>query len=997
MPNILYNNNSLSRFNNLKNWTKLLFRTDRKLQTTELEEVQDLINNQLGLGFSLLYDSFTVIKGCKIIILNIGNNNYDCLLTDGQIYVEIKNKFYFIDTPSYNFSILKTQSVFIGVNLTVLLSSNENEYNNPQTGGAAFGSLGANRILIKSNIVVQSLDVPIETYPIAVIKPKTNSFVASNLDISDGYPNIVYYKNKELSQNNNQTDISNYIKNLVEVRLYESAGDFISTGLDITINTSTNILTISPGIAYLNGKRIQTNYNNYFKLDPNELGTSNINLNKQYLFYLNDQAEFKYISKTDKNTLLDVPNNSLALAYVVFNNRNNLLLDYSIIPAPTKMPSILDLINLDLSNTENIKQLSELILKTNILGLNSSSLNKDLNGIFTDAFVDLTNTDIFFPNYQAAILPAIQSISLPFISNNINNRNFQLDNTNSNIIVESTLNDNNEVVPYWSTINGTTIKLFNTPLNITGGINIPVTTTNSIIVSSTPTILYKSDENTFINYSHPNLKNLFKNNASNFVDTPFNNNVYTKPIKVDAYGFYGFQNNIIVEINNVRLTSFNIIKGSLGSINGSLKADKNGAVSFIINIPKLEDFINYNITLRSDVNIGACEITIKDPEESRVIKEQTNTFIDKVQTKYNLINSGIVQPFTITNPIMLKGVECTILDFPSIGNNDVLNIQIVSVDSINRPIETLAVGSLSFNNLQPLEADNPLPKPSIINLIKPVNLSRGTYGIVFSSSIPGIELAGTKAGKSRLLDGKSFFYDPLKTQVLVFNDNWKETTIVDNIACDLLIHKPLGLLSTTVIDINSNQDNPFNIIDINASIEGDISSYIDMFILNESNLYEPINNGYFFFKDPVTKTKLKISIKGTSNTHPIINLDNLNINLISNSKKAVWVSKNQEYESSYTNLTMSVDVYKPDNTNYKFYFSSNKGDSWEELLNPEIEIIDGALNLAKYTFSKTNLNFINLNSELSLRYNLRYKIEFEVSNNEGIPPYFKNIVSITSN
>lgn len=997
MPNTLYNNNSLSRFNSLKNWTKVLFRRDRRLQTTEIEEVQDLINNQIGAAFNIIYSSFTVINGCKILIVNISDSEYECLLTPGQVYVEIKNRCYFIDTPSHTFSILKIQSTFVGINLSVLRSFDEDDYNNPQTGGAAFGSPGADRIIIKPTVIVQSLNTPITNYPIAVIKPKTNVFVTTTADISDGYPDIVYYKNEELTQTSNEQDISSYVKNLVELRLYESAGNFISTGLDISINTKTNILTISPGIAYLNGKRIQTNYNNYFKLDPNQIGVSNIILGTQYLFYLNDNAEFKYIFKTDKTTLLDIPNNSLALAYIVFNSRNNLILDYTIIPAPTKMPSILELINLESSNNENTKQLAELVLKSNLLGLSSTSLNKDLNGIFTDAFVDLTNSDIFFPNFKAAILPRIQAISLPFISNNINNRNFQLDQTNSNILIESVLNDNNEVVPYWSTINGTTIKLFDTPLNITQGISIPITNNNSIIVNCSPTILYKSDQNTFINFSHPNLRKLGQNTPPNFVDTPFNNDIYNKPVKIDAYGFTSFQNNINVQINNTTLTSFNIIKGSLGSTNGTLKADKNGAVSFTINIPALDNFNIYNISLRSDINSGACEIIIKDPEQSRINKEQTNSFIDKVQPKYDLINSGIVQPFTITNPIMLKGVECTILDYPAIGASDVLNIQIVSLDSINRPVETLAIGSLNFNNLEIVNPDNPLPKPSTINLIKPVNLARGNYGIVFSTSIPGIELAATKAGQARLLDGKSFYYDPLKTQALIYDTEWRETNIIDNIACDLLIHKPLGLLSSTTIDIISNQTEPFNIIDINASFEGDINSYIDVFVTNENNLFEPINNGYFFFKDPVTQTKLKIVIKGTSNTHPIINLDNLNINLISNNKQAVWVSKNQEYESSYTNLTMSVDVYKPENSNYKFYFSSNRGDSWEQLLNPTIELIDSTLNIFKYTFSQTDLNFVTFNSELSLRYNLRYKIEFEVSNNEGIPPYFKNLVSITSN
>lgn len=991
MPNTLYNlNSSLSRFNFIKNWVKILFKNDIKLQTTEIVEVQELINNQLGQAFNTLYDFFTITKGCQIIILKISNTEYDCLLTPGQIYVGIKNQYFFIDTPSHNFTINRTQTTFVGINLNTVLSSDEDLFNNPQTGGAAFGSKGADRLILSSSIVVSEFNQNISSYPIALIKPKSLSFVTNNIDISDGAPQIIYYKNEELTEYNDEVNISTYIKNLIELRVFESSGNFISTGLNITVNTSTNVLTISPGIAYINGKRIQTNYNNYFSVG------SNITYNKQYLFYITEEATFNYVSQNSTTNLLEVPSNSLALAYVIFNHRNNLLLDYSIIEAPTTMPSVLELINLQTANEDNIKELAELILRANSLNLSSESLNRDLNGIFTDAFIDLNNSDIFFPNYAASILPSIQAISLPFTSNNINNRTFTLDQDNSNIIVESVLNENNELVPYWSTINGSTTKLFNTPENIVGAITIPINENNSIIVKASPSILYKSDANTFVNVAHPNLKKLSKEIKTITVDTPFNNNIYNRAVKIDAIGFNSNQNNIKVEINNTAITSFNLIKGSVGSTTGTLKADQNGFISFTFTIPKLEEALTYNITLSYGNSAGSTQIKIIDPEESRVIKERESKFIDINTSKYTVINGGIAQTFTTTTPTMVKGVECTVMNFPVISDTNLLDVQIVSVDSIGRPVEVLGVGSLSFSEASLLTKEKPTPPPSIINLDKPINLPRGRYAIVFNTSISGIQLGITKAGSPRLLDGKTFYYDPLKTEVLIYRNQWSTSDKIDNIACDLLLHKPQSLLSTTTININANQETPFNIIDINPSFEGDLNSYIDLFILNDENLYENITNGTFFFKKPITSTKLKIVVKGTSNTHPLINLDNLNINLISNINKGVWVSKNQEYETAYNNLTMSVDLYKPNNTTYKFYFSSNKGETWEELLEPVIENVDTTLNINKYTFKKENLNYVVLNSEESLRYNLRYKIEFEVLNNDGIPPFFKNIVSITS-
>lgn len=996
MSSIIYNqNNSLSRFNLIKNWAKILFTNDKKLQTTEIEELQDLINNQVGAAFNTLYNFFTIIKGCKIIILKINTNNYECLLTEGQIYVDIKNRYYFIDTPPHNFTISRNQTSFVGINLNIQLVSDEDDYYNPQTGGAVFGSPGSNRITITPTIQVQIYNNLITNYPIALIKPKTLNLNSTFNNIGDNSPCILYYKNEELTQYNNELNLSTYIKNLIELRLFESSGNFISKGMNVTVNTKTNVLTISPGVAYINGKRINTNYNNYFQIDPNNINSSDIQLNKQYLFYLTEEGQFKYTFQEDQTQLIEVPNNSLAVAYIVFNTRNSLLIDYSIIEAPSKMPLVSELINLNKSNEDNIKELANLILKADLLNLSSNAINNDLNGIFTDAFVDLNNTDIFYPSFAASILPTIKAISLPFTSTNKNNRNFNIDLSESNVLIESTLNDNNELVPYWCTINGSELKLFNTPLNVTGSLLIPITTNNNIIVSCSPSILYKSDANTFVNYSHPNLIKLKNNEDVIIVDTPFNNDIYLQPIKVTAVGFNGLQDNIKVQLNNINITNFNIITGTVGSTTGTLKADNNGSLVFTFNIPKIDEADIYIVSLFYGNTTGTAQIKILDPEISRINKERNINFIDNTNYKYPVINSGVSQTFFTTSPIMVKAIDCIIMDYPTITSSTLLNIQIASLNSTGQPVEILGIGSLQFSEVSIITKDTPIPNTTRINLDRPVNLSRGNYALIFNTNIAGIKLGITKAGQSRLLDNNSFFYDPLKTDVLIYDNGWSNDAEVDNIVCDLILHKPLSLVSNTIIDINSNTD--FDVIDINSSISGDINSYTNMFILNENNQYEQIKNGSFFFKRPVNSSKLKILIKGTTNTHPIISLDNLNINLISNLSKAIWISRNQEYETAYTNLSMSVDVYKPNNTNFNFYFSSNKGDTWELLDQPLIENVDSSLNINKYTFKKESLGLVVLNSELYPRYNLRYKIEFELINKDGgIPPFFKNIVSITS-
>lgn len=999
MSKTSYNlNASISRVNFNTQWQKILFKNDTKLQITEIEELQDLIYYQTKNAYSSLYNFYSIVKGCQIIIVSIEDNNYNCILTEGQVYVEFKDKLaLFIDTPSKSFTISRNQTTDIGIIFNFYKLIDELDFKNPHTGGAAFGSDGASRINIETEIIISPKNNPYVNgfYPIAIIKPKTSTFLSLVNDLSAGYPDIVYYRNEELSTSYNEINISTYIKKLIELRIYETSGDFIAKGFKCSVNTRINTLCISPGVAYVNGIRIESNYNTYFLLDPEEINDQAIVLNYQYLFYLTDKNIISFKKQNILDTkLLETPANSLALCYLYLHNRNNLLLDYSIIEAPSHMPSVNNLINLNLSNEDNIKELSELALKADLLNLTFSNVNEKLNGIFTDSFNDLDNSDIYFPEFAASILPSIQAISLPFTSTVKDNRTFTIDQSNSNIIVETILNENNELVPYWSTIQGNQLKYFNSPVNITNSIDLPVTNNNISIVAS-PSIIYKSDASTFVNYTHPNLKFLTGSEEAIKIDTPFNDNTYNRNITIFAKGFPSNQDNIKAEINNNIINNFNIITGKTGSASNTLKADNSGNLTFTFNIPNIKNTKTFTVNLNYENVEGTSTITIIDPELERIDRENTGLFIRENKPVFSTINSGLAQVVQINEPIMLVGTECYILDYPIITEGDLLNIQITKVDSLGRPTECLGFGSINIADVPALTNDRPIPAQTTVKFNKPVNLTRGKYALVFSSSIQGIKLGATKASNNRLLDGKTFYYDPFKLDVLFYQDFWRTSTEVDNLACDLLVHKPIGLLSSTILTINST-NNLFNLLDLNLSIENDTNSFFNIYILNEKNEYEIIKNGAHFFKNPVSSTKLRIDMSGTPNTHPILNLDNVSTNLITNQPKAIWVSKNQEYESAYTNLSFSIDIFKPDNSIYRFYFSSNKGASWEELLDPVITLVNKSIPLYKYTFNKNNLELITLNSESSQRFNLRYKIEVTVNNLEGLLPFFKNIVSITN-
>lgn len=1002
---------SRSRFQSYKNWSKILFRADRKLQTTEIEEIQDLLYNQVSKVYSSLYEFYTIVRGCQIIVTRIVATGYECILTEGQVFVELlREGGFFIDTPSLTFTISRTEVSQVGFVFEVQRASDLVDYRNPHTGGAAFGSEGSDRLLASAEVVVSSDSNPYTAgfYPVAIIKPKTPTFISTIEDLGDGRPDIVYYRNGSLTEVFNERTLSTYIKKLIELRLYEMAGNFIGEGMQINVVSSKTArvchVTISPGVAYVNGIRIQTNYTQFFKVNLTADADNPLVIGKQYLFYLTEKGSIEIASdELDQQFLIDVPSASLALGYLLITGRKGLSLDYKIIPAPTHMPDVAQIRNLQQSNIENNKALANLALEADLLGLTSDTINEKLNGIFIDSFTDLNNTDIFFPEFSASILPAIQAISLPFTSFVKDNRNFTVDQEGSNIIVESILNENNELVPYWSTVAGTESKLNpNRVRNITGSSNIPVFTSNALNLRTSPSIIYKSDENTFINYTHPDIKFLTGLDEPVVIDTPFNDDSYNRAVTVYASGFPANQDNIIVQLNNATISTLDMIKGSQGSSFGSVRADQAGNIAFSFQIPIIPQAETYTVSLSFGGREATTTIRIKDPEVERTTREINSTFVDTLVPKFSTGDGGMSQTFNITSPTMIRGIEATIMDFPELIEGDILNVYITRADSQGRPTtEALGYGSVALSEVAIISEDRPVPAVTRINLNKPISLNRGTYCIVFQTPIDGIALGVNNLSQPRLSDGLT--YSDNVDAVNVYRNNagsWIRANTYDLIDLDIITHNPVSLLSTTVINVVNPVGQLFDVIDINLSVETDSNTFISVYVQDNQGQYQLVENGSFFFTTPLNSTKVRIDVTGTENTHPIINLDNLSFNLLSTGRSAVWISRNQEYETPYNNLSFSVDVYKPDNSTFRFYFSSDQGRSWEEFTEENTtitkETVNNSLPVVKYTFFKNNLGFVVLNNEENQRYNLRYKIEIDMDNLDGLYPFFKNIVSITN-
>ena len=996
--------NSLSRFNQSKNWTKILFRPDRKLQTTEIEEIQDLIYNQISRVYSSIYDFYTVVRGCQIIVTAITTTGYQCTLTDGQIYIELYNDLgFFVEVDSISFTVNRDDITEIGLIFYLEQSSDLPEYRNPHSGGAAFGSEGANRILLRSEVIISPKTSPYTAgfYPLAIIKPKTLTFQTTFQDLGDGRPDILYYRNEELTEVFNERVLATYIKNLIEKRFHESAGNFISSGLYIIFNDDRELVSITPGIAYINGVRIETNYNYNFAIDISGNLGGGLESGYQYLFYLTDKGKFDIVSELASDSYLpEVPVNSIAIGYLIIRGYNSLeILDYNLIEAQTRMPKVSEIINLVNANEANNKELANITLQIDLLNASKNNINKNLNGIFVDSFVDLDNTDIADPEFNTSILPAIQAISLPFTSLHRDNRIFTLDTSNSNIISDTILNEFNEEVLYWSTINGTEGSLYNIR-QITGSKEVPIFNSSSLNMRVSPSVIYKSDESTFINYTHPDIIMFTGLDEPVVINTPVNDNIYNRTLNISASGFPINQDNIIVQLNNVLITSFTFTEGSAGSTLGTVRASNAGNLAFSFSMPLLNVSDQYIISLTANNITATAEIFIKDPEVERTTREITSQFIVNSPPSYSTVNNGLAQTFNITEPTMVRAVEVTIMDFPNIISGSILNVYLVKIDSNNIPTdETLGFGSLNISEVN--STNEAVPLPSRINFDKPINLKRGSYAFIFQTALSGVELGIARPGDPNLINGLVFFNNQVDYSRSLINEAgiWTDNS-TEYVDFRIITHKPISLLSSTIINLTSTIGQEFDIIDINMSIQEDSNSYITVYVEDEQGLFRLVEKGVFFFKSPILSTRVRIDMTGTSNTHPILELDNLNFNLLATQTQGVWVSKNQQYETPYDNLSFSVDVYKPNSAIIKYYFSSNRGVTWEELNESTatltIETINDTLPINKYTFQKDNLGLTTVEGADNFRYNLRYKIEIEMDNLDGLYPFIKNIVSITN-
>ena len=208
------------------NWLKVLFRPGKALQAQELIQSQLIASKQIGLPFQYLIGQFRVIQGLGVT-LHTSKQGRLVRVTPGRVAINQAGGWRVINIPPFELAYI--DRLYIGLLITEATTNLEPD---PALGGPVLGRLG--NPLVRLNIQVTTL--PSHGYPLAEV-----------------YKDRVYLYQDYLPGESQYDDLIRELRS----RLYEELGDFIYQGFNPT-NIGPQMVSISPGTAYINGHRVQT-------------------------------------------------------------------------------------------------------------------------------------------------------------------------------------------------------------------------------------------------------------------------------------------------------------------------------------------------------------------------------------------------------------------------------------------------------------------------------------------------------------------------------------------------------------------------------------------------------------------------------------------------------------------------------------------------------------------------------------------------------------------
>lgn len=931
--------NYIDRFD--PSWKKILFRPDYKSQSGELNELQSLLNYQYTKAYDFLFSNYRIISGLQITLDSFTSFGYKCKLSAGKLFIIINDKGYFVNVPDNYFEFAYNSTVKIGININFNYLQDTIDYlKDPLTGGTLCGDLGAHRLVISTNLVIDQ-----DSFPIGVILGR---------DIGE-YPYIFYFTPSGYSLQYDSNYIPGVVSDYLALRLYEESGNFIATGLELAMSSSTSF-TISSGEAYINGYSVKLPYPFSYNLP---IGGYNLN---PFSFYLTSSGTIVVNNSPPKEQY-----NSILIGIVQYNTSVG-----SYFSIGTKKRSLINsevelLINQSKTNINNF----ETFLLNDSLTNDNVNNPTSLTGFLIDPFINLNGSDINALNYSASIVPNYGILRPGFTATTINFNNL----TASNLLFTKVVTNGGN--PYYFipttnqniVINQNRATSFFTLNNVSSTASISVNPPNGIADSTTTT---------FTNISNIAPLNAYLlSNNTNVIPT-VTSTLSTILVTVNGVGFNSLEDNLAITFGNIAITNFTVITGSQGSTVSTIMADIAGNISLSFNVPSNLLLKDYIIQVSNTTTTATCSF-----------RSQPSTLLN-----YDYIGN-LAQTFTIDTPIIVSQVNLAINQIPTFTSTslDIALVTITTTDTNGNPTNNiLGQGTLNLININ-TSADGSAYSTVTFNI--PIVLpSAGQYALVISSLIPSqtINIYFADSTQQSLNSTSITGNQPLIGGNLLTCISGVWTNQPNQ---DLTFQLLQAVPSTTNGEATFTITNPIaNINSINSSIVSITPSDTQVNYLYQNNLgnWVPLNSSQPIQGDTNT-LNVKLVLSGNSTLFPIVLLNQSNFTIYNNSTDSVWVSKTFQYNNSgYTNVEINFQYYQPKGTNINISFTSNNGQTWEGLTQGDSTSVNPAIPLYSATWSSNNLTptvnntDVNGNTSQILRTSIAIRIEF-ITNDASIIPY----------
>lgn len=906
-----------TRFDSNSNWKRILFRGGKKSQTAEFQELQQLSNNVQGQFFYSLYGPYSVIKGLKVKILSL-SPTYQIEVERGQIFVSNNIGSHFIDIESFTLSIPVNSRSVISVKPNFKVQGDENlNLRDYISGGYFSGSRGAHRLIVDYEIRINE-----DGYPLFIVDGQGSTKV----------PYIYYYYDNYFTTQYKDYLVAPPLRSKLELYTYEEYGDYIVRGLDCSISRD-NYLLVSPGVAYINGKKVEVGYGFTYELSlPSTFQEDDV-----FSLHLSDKGLFDLI-QYKSYAIKNIPS-TLKLADIhVDDSKYKITCTQNRAISNNELLTVIDLVE----NNEELL-LAQQLKRQEIDDSYSNDIN--LAGTLVEAFSNNNNSSLFHPLYDAVIERGA----------------LRMGNTKRSLRLSS--------------------------LSISA-INLARQTTTENTSYLSPSY----SEFTLIDQSRSSEFVIIRNIAGPSVQIyppysiPDSNNIRVETVNVRASGFNPNEDNISISFGNVGVFDFVVSNGTtLGSSAYSAKASSDGTVSVSFLIPNNLEAKTYPITL-SNSRVSASAVY----EFLPTFGFSSFRVVNVTQTTSP---SSVAQTFYINTPVTITSVSLAIRSFNEILTNrsQVFSVYLVSSSQTTPGGEVIAKGTVAASSI--VTSSNGSRFTKIIFDHPGVISSVGYYALLISTPIPGLELFTATVNVADLKGGPVSGNQPLTNGNLLLNSGGTWQSIANS---DLTFKLHSAVISSPTSTVDLAITNAVDeISDVFISLVGKSSnlSYTE-FRLKVGNNFTTLEAARAIGFSSNTLTG-RLQFTADSYLLPYIDTSSSYVDTYSVNNSATWISKNYFYYIKYNAVEITLDYYSPEGSDISVLISSNKGQTWEGLTrigNKDDSVIDGNIPLYRSKYVVENLTDtvqirdINGTTNSYLRKEISIRIDME-SRSESISPY----------